>query len=65
MITRLEDSYFNLVTPPSRSLRVTNLFNQIINLQNIKTITRLKFDKRLNNSEKFITEFIQEIKNHN
>ena len=65
MIARLEDSYFNLVTPPVRNLRITNLFNQILNLQNIKTITRLKFDKRLKNSEKFITEFIQEIKPYN
>lgn len=65
MIARLEDSYFNLVTPPIRNLRITNLFNQILNLQNIKTIPRLKFDRRLNNSERFITEFVQEIKKHN
>ncbi len=63
MIARLEDSYFNMVTPPVRNLRVTNLFNQIINLQSIKTMVRFKFDKRLGNSEKFITDFVQELKN--
>ena len=63
MITRLEDSYFNLVTPPVRNLRITNLFNQVINLQSIKTMVHFKFDKRLCNSEKFITEFVQELKN--
>ena len=64
MIARLENSYFNLVTPPVRNLRITSLFNQILNMQNIKTITHLKFDKRMKNSEKFITEFIQEIKSY-
>ena len=61
---QLENSYFNLVTPSSHHLKITNLYNKTYQMHKFCDIVVFKHDKKLKNTEKFIEQTIFEFQNY-